>query len=175
MARVNILRRLKTSKGWGNVALKRNARGRVQWPSGGRFLIEWREDGRRLRASAGDTPAEALEAQKRKRLELEAGASGLELSGIEEEERLPLAAAIQSFLKDIKTFRKKLTWQKYEYVLELFAEYAAPKTDARDIDPEDINKEVPRLAQVEGLRPGHHPLHRPRDPPQLLQQTRPRE
>jgi hypothetical protein len=72
-------------------------------------------------------PAEALEAQKRKRLEIDAKESGLEISGIEEEERLPLAAAIQDFLKDIKTFRKKLTWQKYEYVLELFAEYAAPK------------------------------------------------
>ena len=63
--RVNILRRVKTSKGWANVALKRNVKRRIQWPSGGRFLIEWRENGKRLRASAGETPAEALEAQKR--------------------------------------------------------------------------------------------------------------
>jgi hypothetical protein len=55
------------------------------------------------------------------------------------EEKLPLTGAIQSFLKDIKTFLKKLTWQKYEYVLELFAEHAAP-TDARDIRAEDIKK-----------------------------------
>jgi type I site-specific restriction endonuclease len=27
-----------------NVALKRNQKGRIQWPSGGRFLIEWREN-----------------------------------------------------------------------------------------------------------------------------------
>ena len=99
MARVNILRRVKTSKGWGNVALKRNARGRVQWPSGGRFLIGWRENGRRLRASAGETPAEALEAQKRKRLELEAKESGLELAGLlKEDESLALQGAVESFL-----------------------------------------------------------------------------
>jgi hypothetical protein len=141
VGRVNILRRVKTSKGWGNVALKRNANGRVQWPSGGRFLIEWRENGKRLRASAGDTPRRSLEAQKRKRLELDAKESGLELGGLDkEDESLPLAKAVESFLKDIKTFRKPLTHQKYEYVLELFAEYAAPKTDARDIAPEDIKK-----------------------------------
>ena len=81
VARVNILRRVMTSKGWANVALKRNVKRRIQWPSGGRFLIEWRENGKRLRASAGETPAQALEAQKRKRLELDAKESGLELSG----------------------------------------------------------------------------------------------
>ena len=81
MARVNILRRVMTSKGWANVALKRNVKRRIQWPSGVRFLIEWRENGKRLRASAGETPAQALEAQKRKRLELDAKESGLELSG----------------------------------------------------------------------------------------------
>ena len=107
MARVNILRRVKTSKGWANVALKRNVKRRIQWPSGGRFLIEWRENGKRLRASAGETPAEALEAQKRKRLELGARESGLELSGLkEDEESLPLQNAVENFLKDIKAFRK---------------------------------------------------------------------
>ncbi len=140
MARVNILKQVKTLRGWRNVALKRDGRGRIKWSSGsGRYIIEWRENGRRLRSAAGITPSEALEAQKRKRLEIEAGASGLEISGIEEDERLPLSGAIQSFLKDIKTFRKKLTWQKYEYVLELFVEHVAP-TDARDISSEDIKK-----------------------------------
>jgi hypothetical protein len=121
VARVNILRRIKTSKGWANVALKRNVKRRIQWPSGGRFLIEWRENG--------------------KRLELDAKDSRLEISGLgEEDESLPLQKAIENFLKDIKTFRKPLTHQKYEYVLELFAEHEAPKSDARDIAPEDIKK-----------------------------------
>jgi integrase/recombinase XerD len=141
VARVNILRRVKTSKGWGNVALKRNARGRVQWPSGGRFLVEWRENGRRFRESAGDTPAEALEAQKRKRLELDAKESGVALSGLaQEDQSLPLQEAVENFLKDIKTFRKALTHQKYAHILQLFAEYVAPKSDARDITADDLKK-----------------------------------
>jgi len=39
-------------------------------------IIEWRENGRRLREAAGDTPVDALEAEKRKRLELEAKETG---------------------------------------------------------------------------------------------------
>jgi len=65
VTRVNILRRIKTSKGWANVALKRNTKKRIQWPSGGPFLIEWRENGTRRREAAGTTPAEALEAQNK--------------------------------------------------------------------------------------------------------------
>jgi len=90
VARVNIVRSVKTAKGWANVALKRNAKGRIQWPSRGPYLIEWRANGRRLREAAGDTPADALEAQKRKRLELEAKETGLEVSDPDEEKKLPL-------------------------------------------------------------------------------------
>ena len=141
MARVNILRQIKTASGWQNTALERDDRNRIKWPSRARFLIEWRESGRRRREAAGETPSEALEAQRRKRLELEAKATGLNVSDPEEEEKaasLPLTQTIDGFLKDIKTFRKKLTWQKYEHILELFAEYAAPKSDARDITAQDV-------------------------------------
>ena len=142
MARVNITKQVKTQHGWRNVALARDARRRIKWTVGsGRYIIEWRENGRRQRAAAGVAPAEALEAQKRKRLELDAKQSGLEISGLDTEaESLPLQKAVETFLKDIKTFRKPLTHQKYEYVLELFVEHAAPKSDARDIAPEDIKK-----------------------------------
>ena len=111
MARVNITKQIKTAHGWRNVALTRDARRRIKWTVGsGRYIIEWRENGRRQRAAAGVTPAEALEAQKRKRLELDAKDSGLELSGLDkDEESLPLQKAVEAFLKDIKTFRKPLT------------------------------------------------------------------
>jgi hypothetical protein len=97
-----------------NVPLMRNARGGIRWPATGPYLIEWRENGRRLRAAAGVTPSEALEAQKRKRLELDAHSSGLTVLDPEEEARgdaLPLAVAISKFLQDIRTFRKPLTSQ----------------------------------------------------------------
>src|SRR5690348_15354803 len=140
MARVNILRQIKTSTGWQNTALERDDRNRIKWPPRARFLIEWRESGRRKREAAGETPSEALEAQRRKRLDLEARATGLTVTDPDEKakaEALPLTQTIDAFLKDIKTFRKKLTWQKYDHVLNLFAEHAAPKSDARDITAED--------------------------------------
>ena len=149
MARVNITKQIKTSRGWRNVALTRDGRGRVRWTGGaGRYIIEWRANGERLRQAAGTTPAEALETQKRKRLELEAEKTGLRVFD-ESEPKFPLAESIAKFLQDIRTFRKPLTYQKYECILELFAEHAAPKSDARHITPEDIKKF--RLAEVQGL------------------------
>jgi hypothetical protein len=72
MARVNILKQVKTANGWRNIALRCDASKRIKWTSAGRYIIEWREDGRRQRQAAGVTPAEAVEAQKQKRLELAA-------------------------------------------------------------------------------------------------------
>ena len=143
MARVNILRQVRTEKGWRNAALPRKQDGRIKWPTRGRYLIEWRDNGRRLRQAAGVTPAEALEAQKRKRLELDARKSGLSVLDPEEKvqaDALPLTAVIDKFLQDIRTFRKPLTYQKYTHILERFAEHAAPKSDARHITAEDVKK-----------------------------------
>ena len=122
MVHVNILQKVKSEGGWKNRSLPRDKRGRIKWPSVGPFLIEWRESGRRLRESAGDTPLDALEAQKRKRLQLEAAKTGV--TNLDESEpQFPLTDTISKFLADIKTFRKKLTWQKYDHILNLFAEY----------------------------------------------------
>jgi hypothetical protein len=104
VARVNILQRVKIEGGWANVALKRNTTGRIRWPSGGRFLIEWRENGKRLRQSAGDTPSEAIEAQKRKRFQLEATDSGFELTNLsnDNDSGMPLVKATARQLNRMK-------------------------------------------------------------------------
>ena len=82
MARVNIIKQTKTDGGRKNVALKRNARGWIKWGVGsGHDHIEWLENGRRRQQRAGVISAEALEAQRRKRLEIEAKRSGLQLAG----------------------------------------------------------------------------------------------
>ena len=141
------------------------------WP----LPYEWRENGRRLRAAAGVTPAEALEAQKRKRLELDAKGSGLEFSAQHKTKVAPLSKTVENFLKDIKTFRKPLTHQKYEYVLELFAEHAAPEVRRPGMSlPEDIKKFL-AWRKSRGPRPGHHPLYGSGDSPQLLRQARDRQ
>jgi hypothetical protein len=115
---VKILQRVKSESGWKNQALVRDRLGRINWPSGGRFLIEWRESGQWLREAAGDTPTDALEAQKRKGLELQASKTDF---------------TVNKFLANI--FRsKKLAWQKYQHKLQIFARYGAPKSDAQEIN-----------------------------------------
>ncbi len=112
VARVNLIKQVKTDTGWKNFALDRDGKGRIKWTAPrGRYLIEWYDNGKRRREAAGITPAEALEAQRRKRLELEARKSGLKLLGVPEEEgKLLLTETVASFLKDIKAFRKPLTF-----------------------------------------------------------------
>jgi len=66
---------------------------------------------------------------------------------------LPLAQVIHGFLQDIRTFRKPLTYKKYEHVLELFAEHVAPKSDARDVTSEDI-KQFLAWRKSKGFDPG---------------------
>ena len=78
--------------------------------------------------------------------QLDARKSNLKLLGLPEKEgQLPLKEALADFLKDIKAFRKPLTFQKYEYILELFCEHVAPKSDARETVPEDIYLSYARL------------------------------
>jgi integrase/recombinase XerD len=155
MPRVNLTRQIKRDAGWKRVPLERDARGRIRWGNGeGRYLIEWRERGRRLRGAAGRTPAEALEAQRRRRLELEAKENNLELLGLpKEEDNVLLDHALRSFLRDIKAFRKPLTLQKYEYIVGLFCEHVVPKRFAREITPEDI-KAFPSWRKSKGFDPG---------------------
>lgn len=142
MSRVNITRQIKNAAGWRNVSLDRDGRGRIKWGTGpGRYLIEWYERGQRRRRAAGTTPAEALEAQRRKRLELDAHEANIRLPDlVEDEDELLLETSIGNFLKDIQTFRKPLTYQKYKYILKLFSECVAPKRDVREITAEDIKK-----------------------------------
>jgi len=142
MPRVNINRQIKTLAGWKNVSLDRDGRGRIRWGAGaGRYILEWYEGAQRKRQSGGTTPAEALEAQRRKRFELDARESNLEFPVLEEEEdAFPLQTLLANFLKDIRAFRKPLTYQKYEHILELFCEYVAPKADARQITTDDVKR-----------------------------------
>jgi hypothetical protein len=85
--------------------------------------LRWRNADRSSRSTETQTP------------ELGAKESGLELFGLDkEDESLPIQKAVENFLKEIKTFRKPLTHQKYEYILELFAEYTV-KSDARHVTP----------------------------------------
>jgi hypothetical protein len=155
MSRVNLARQVKTDDGWKRVVLERNSRGRARWGSGkGRYLMEGREGGRRVRAAARANPAEALEAQRRKRLELGAKENNLELLGLPNlEDNILLDRALQNFQRDITAFRKPLTLQKYEYVVGLFFERGTLKKFAREITPEGI-KDFLFCRKSQGFDPG---------------------
>ena len=154
MVHVNILQKVKEASGWKNRSLPRDKRGRIKWPSGRPLLIEWREDGRRQRQAAGTTSSEALEAQRRKRFELEAKARGLKIEDpVETDTAISLKKAIEDFIKDIQTFRKPMTTQKYEYIVDLFAKHIAPKSDVKTITAGDI-KGFLAWRKSKGLDPG---------------------
>jgi hypothetical protein len=86
VSHVNIVKKIKIDGDWKLLSIPRNAKGNYDWNAlpEGLYLIEWRAGGKRRRESAGVTAAQALEAQRRKRHELEGrklGVPGFELAG----------------------------------------------------------------------------------------------
>ena len=73
MSRVNIVKRIKIDGLWKMFSIPRNAKGNYDWNAiaDGRYYVEWYVGGTRRREGAGVTAAQALEAQRRKRHELE--------------------------------------------------------------------------------------------------------
>ena len=168
MVHVNILQKVKEASGWKNRSLPRDKRGRIKWPSGRSLLIEWREDGRRQRQAAGTTSSEALEAQRRKRFELEAKARGLKIEEpVETDTAISLKKAIEDFIKDIQTFRKPMTTQ-----IRIHSGLVR-EAHCAEVGCENDHcwryQGVSRLAQIERTRSGHNALYRPGDPAQFFQ------
>jgi hypothetical protein len=86
VSHVNIVKKVKIEGSWKLLSIPRNAKGNYDWNAlpEGSYLIEWYAAGKRRREAAGATAAQALEAQRRKRHELEGrklGVRGFELAG----------------------------------------------------------------------------------------------
>jgi len=79
VSRVNIVKKIKIDGVWKLLSVPRNPKGNYEWNAlpPGLYLIEWYAAGRRRRESAGVTAAQALEAQRRKKHELEGRKLGL--------------------------------------------------------------------------------------------------
>jgi hypothetical protein len=87
-ARVNVLKKVKTSTGWklcpavheanGRLRDRVRVNGQIEVHGEGVYYIEWRKDGRRLR-EAVPNPTAVLERARLKSLELEAGRAGASL------------------------------------------------------------------------------------------------
>jgi integrase len=144
MARINILKRIKVDGRWKMVSIpRRKDNDSYDWKSlpEGRYLIEWWERGKRRRQGAGITTAEALDAARRKKHDLEGKALGL-VESVEEPEpkRAPLHLAVKKYLEVVEALKKPNTLRKYKAVLERFSEFFTPHTTPQSITADDLNQ-----------------------------------
>jgi transposase len=133
--RVNIVKHVKMDGHWAIRSIPRKASGAFDWGAlpDGRYVIEWHENGHRRREAAGTTSAEALEAQRKKRHELE----GVRLGGeprppVEETPPArPLRKPIGHYLDQVETLKKRNTHRKYEAVLDRLVELRSGGSECR--------------------------------------------
>ncbi len=152
MGRVNIVKQVKTEGKWILRSIPKKESGSYDWSAlpEGDYFIEWRQDGRRRRQPAGNTAAQAMDAQRRKRHELEACALGLNIADAAQE--ISSAASgppslrklIDRYLDQIKTLKKPNTYRKYDAVLSRFTK----RFDGRTLEAiavEELNDYVVEL------------------------------
>jgi len=155
MSHVNIVKKIKIDGDWKLLSIPRNAKGNYDWNAlpDGLYLIEWRAGGKRRRESAGVTAAQALEAQRRKRHELEGrklGLPGFELAG--ETARPPaLHVAVHKYLAQIEALKKPNTHRKYEAVLDRFVEFFRDKESIDQIGADDLTRYIIALKNDHNL------------------------
>lgn len=149
MSRVNIVKRIKSDGRWKMLSIPRNPKGNYDWNAlpEGRYYVEWYVGGTRRREGAGVTAAQALEAQRRRRHELEGrklGVPGFETAG-EATKKAPLHIAITTYLEQIDALKKPNTHRKYEAVLNRFGEFFRDRSSIDAISSEDLTRFVVAL------------------------------
>jgi len=143
MARINILKRIKVDGRWKMVSIpRRKGSDNYDWKAlpDGRYLIEWWERGKRRRQGAGLTTAEALDAARRKKYDLEGKALGIVEAVEEEPKRSALHLAVKKYLETVEALKKPNTLRKYKAVLERFSEFFTPQTTPQSITADDLNQ-----------------------------------
>jgi integrase len=138
VSRVNIVKRVKIDGRWKMFSIPRNAKGNYDWNAiaDGRYYVEWYVGGTRRREGAGVTAAQALEAQRRKRHELEGrklGVPGFATAG------------------EIEALKKPNTHRKYEAVLERFLDFFHDRASIDAISADDLTRFVVTLKRDHGL------------------------
>lgn len=158
--RVRIIKKIRLADGgWKFISLDR-AGSRYRWDKRpGYYFVEWWEGRKRRRERAGDTPSEALEAQRRKRNELigelVSGASSVDphdatLAGI------TVGAAAKVFADHVRVHSpsKPRTLERYQEVLAHFERILANKKYVETITRSDIDDyKVARSRETVGKKP----------------------
>jgi integrase len=155
VSRVNIVKRIKIEGRWKMFSIPRNAKGNYDWNAiaDGRYYVEWYAGGTRRREGAGVTATQALEAQRRKRHELEGrklGVPGFEAAG-ETSRKPPLHVAVNNYLEQIEALKKPNTHRKYEAMLERFLDFFRDRDSIDAISGDDLTRFVVTLKKDHGL------------------------
>jgi len=146
MSHVNIVKKVKIDGSWKLLSIPRNAIGNYDWNAlpDGLYLVEWYAAGKRRRQSAGVTAAQALEAQRRKRHELDGRklrVPGFEFAG--ETLKAPaLHIAVQDYLGQVEALKKPNTHRKYEAVLNRFLEFFKGRATIDQITSDDLTRYI---------------------------------
>lgn len=143
--RVNVLQYVKTPIGrWQWEPMPRNRRtDSYVWSKAksNHFYIVWREEKRRHYQKAGSTPAEALEAKRKKEFELAGRAMLQNGKPIPKPQNggFTVEAAVADFLEFTKNKKRPNTFKRYRAVLGHFREFFKPYTLVGAITSADID------------------------------------
>lgn len=143
--RVRIIKKVRVTGGiWKFISLDKIGSRYVWDKHPGHYFLEWWEGRKRRRERAGDTPSQALEAQRRKRNELigELAAGGRVFKPAEENgSTTPIEKAIELFQEHIKAHSptKPATLQRYNQVLDHFERILGKKKYTEAITRSDID------------------------------------
>ena len=142
--RVRIIKKIRESSGvWRFISLQRNDSRYVWDKRPGYFFVEWWEGKKRRRQVAGQTPSEAMEAQRRKRNELvgEQITGGKELPEHEDVTATLIVDGVAMFLSHVRVHSpdKPNTHRRYEKVLEHFERILGKRKFVEAITRADID------------------------------------
>lgn len=144
---------------WKFVSLDRIGNRYVWDKRPGHYFLEWWEGRKRRRESAGETPSQALEAQRRKANELIGemltGATHVKPEG-NTGTATPIAEAMELFAEHVKTHSpsKPATHQRYSQVLAHFERILGKKKYIEAITRSDMDDyKIVRSREVFGERP----------------------
>lgn len=143
--RVRIIKKIREAEGgWRFISLKKIGT-RYAWDNRpGYFFVEWWDGRKRRRQLAGETPSEAMEAQRQKRHEL----IGESLMGgkkappeLSEGSATPLTGAIQMFLQHVRVHSpdKPRTARRYAAVMDHVGRILGARTFIEAITRADID------------------------------------
>jgi hypothetical protein len=158
LKRVRVIKKIQEGGAWRFVSLKRAGK-RYAWdPRPGAYYLEWWDGGQRLREVAGDTPSQAIAAQRRKQIQL-AGEPLDEPGTKPRMEDKPTSSttitdATETFLAHIQAHSpdKPETVRRYRQVLEHFERLLGHRKNVEAITRSDIDDYKIRRQQEQSLR-----------------------